>query len=181
MILTGPAIAVAHAQGQITIEPFREDQLGPNSYDFTLGERCKIYENIELDAAKDNPTRDLTLDAKGMLLEPGRIYLVNTAEIIGSSHFVPIIRGRSSVGRLGLFVHITADLIDIGSHNQLTLQLTAMQPVRVYAGMRIGQVTFWSVEGAIDHYRGKYQHLQSPASSQSFKEFHQNGQQSSKK
>jgi dCTP deaminase len=181
MILTGTAIAAAHERGEITIEPFCEDRIGPNSYDFTLGERCKIYQNTELDAAKDNPTRDLIVDNNGILLEPSRIYLFNTAEIIGSSHYVPIIRGRSSVGRLGLFVHITADLIDIGSCNQLTLQLTAMQPVHIYPGMLIGQVTFWRVEGPIEHYRGKYQNLQSPSSSQSFKEFNLHGQKSIEK
>lgn len=181
MILTGAAITAACATGEITIEPFCEDHVGPNSYDFTLGIRCKVYENSELDAAKDNPTRDFIVNSDGIVLEPGRIYLFNTAEIIGSSHFVPIIRGRSSVGRLGLFVHITADLIDIGSCNQLTLQLTAVQPVHVYPGMLIGQVTFWCVEGAIDHYRGKYQNLQSPSSSQSFKEFILHGQQSIEK
>jgi dCTP deaminase len=178
MILTGTAIAAARARGEITIEPFSENHVGPNSYDFTLGERCKIYKNIELDAAKENLTDDLFVDRTGIQLAPGRIYLFNTAEIIGSSHFVPIIRGRSSVGRLGLFVHITADLINIGSLNQLTLQLTAMQPVRVYPGMLIGQVTFWQVEGEIEHYRGKYQGVQSPASSQSYTEFNHNGQQS---
>ena len=171
MILTGTAIAAARAKGEITIEPFSADQIGPNSYDFRLGRRCKTYRNVELDAAEDNPTDDIIADSSGILLQPGRVYLFNTEEIIGSSHFVPIIRGRSSVGRLGLFINITADLIDIGSRNQLTLQLTAMQPVRVYPGMRIGQVTFWCVEGEIDHYRGMYQDLQSPSSSQSFRQF----------
>ena len=76
---------------------------------------------------------------------------------MGSDSFVPIIRGRSSFARLGLFIHVTADLIDIGSHNQWTLQLHCVQPLRLYAGMHVGQVTFWTVKGEIVLYSGKYQ------------------------
>ena len=90
---------------------------------------------------------------------------------MGSKHFVPIIRGRSSVGRLGIFINITADLIDIGSINQWTLQLHAIAPVRVYPGMLIGQVTFWVPEGPIDLYTGKYGTLPSPVASLSYLEF----------
>lgn len=128
--------------GRITIDPFDDALVGPNSVDFRLGDR-KVYRDRVLDAAIDNPTEDLPVPPEGIPLDPARVYLFNTLERIGSATYVPIIRGRSSVGRLGVFTNITADLIDLGSINQLTLQMHAVIPARVYPGMRIGQVTFW--------------------------------------
>lgn len=165
MILTGPEIAAARARGEIVIEPFDEDQLGPNSYDFRLGERARWYTAAILDARGQNPTESAPISENGMLVTPDRLILCNTHETMGSDHFVPIIRGRSSTGRLGLFIDITADLIDLGSVNQWTLQLHAVMPVRIYPGMLIGQVTFWRPEGLIRLYRGKYQGRQSPVES----------------
>src|SRR5437868_5562402 len=145
MILTGSAIHEAVKLGDISISPFDPDQLSPNSYDFRLGGRCKVYRNAELDCATENPTDNVPFGDDGLLLQPRRLYLFNTHEEIGSERYVPIIRGRSSVGRLGVFIDITADLIDLGSIGQLTLQLYAVVPVRVYPLMLIGQVTFWQV------------------------------------
>jgi dCTP deaminase len=129
-----------------------------------------VYKERYLDSAKENPTIDLEFDRCGLLLEPERVYLFNSDEVIGSTQYVPIIRGRSSIGRLGVFIHITADLIDIGSINQVTLQLHAVSPVRVYPGMLIGQVTFWVVEGKICLYSGKYASVQSPCASLAFRD-----------
>jgi dCTP deaminase len=168
MILTGSAIEAAVKKGDIVIEPFNKVQLAPNSYDFRLGNRCKVYRDYELDSAKENPTEEVEFTDDGLLLDPRKLYLFNTAERMGSNRYVPIIRGRSSVGRLGIFIDITADLIDIGSINQWTLQLHAVMPARVYPGMMIGQVTFWCVEGEINLYSGKYGHLDSPVPSLSF-------------
>lgn len=166
MILTGKAIESEVALGRIRIDPFRPGQVSPNSYDFLLGPMLKRYRNYTLDCRKENTTVEIPLGVNGHVLEPGRIYLGHTFEIMGSDHYVPIIRGRSSTARLGLFVHVTADMIDIGSHNQWTLQLYAVQPVRVYPMMRIGQVTFWKPQGDIVLYTGKYQGSRGPWSSQ---------------
>jgi len=168
MILTGEAIHCAVKSGEITIDPFDRRQLNPNSYDFRLGCRCKVYEELVLDSAADNPCKDILVDQSGLVLKPDRVYLFNSEETIGSNTFVPIIRGRSSTGRLGLFVHITADLIDLGSVNQLTLQLHCVIPMRVYPGMLIGQVTFWTTHGSKVFYEGKYKGLSSPAPSLSY-------------
>lgn len=168
MILTGPQIASGVRERHIVIRPFRKSQLGPNSYDFRLGNRCCIYTGRTLDSAKENKTKALIIPKSGLLLHPGKIYLVNTEETMGSTRFVPIIRGRSSVGRLGLFIDITADLIDLGSINQWTLQLHAVQSVRIYPGMLIGQVTFWSTFGRRVQYNGKYRQHSSPVPSLSF-------------
>ena len=147
------------------IRPFRKRQLTPNAYDFTLGNRCCIYTAKTLDAAAKNNIRTFTIPPEGIILLPNRVYLVNTEETMGSNRFVPIIRGRSSIGRLGIFIDITADLIDLGSINQWTLQLHAVQPVRVYPQMLIGQVTFWRTFGRRIQYSGKYFHLKSPVPS----------------
>jgi len=168
MILTGSAIRDAVTRGEIVIDPFDPQQLGPNSYDFRLGNRCRIYRDYELDAARENPTLELPFPPDGILLQPTRLYLVNTLERMGSNRYVPIIRGRSSVGRLGIFIHITSDLIDIGSINQWTLQLHTIGAVRIRPGMLIGQVTFWSVRGQVSFYSGKYADRESPVPSLSY-------------
>lgn len=168
MILTGPQIESAIELGDIIIQPFRRRQLAPNSYDFRLGDRCCVYTGEILDAAKENSTRTFTIPKSGLVLKPDRIYLINTQETMGSKRYVPIIRGRSSVGRLGIFIDITADLIDLGSINQWTLQLHAVHPVRVYSGMLIGQVTFWRTYGRRVQYNGKYSKHQSPVASMSY-------------
>ena len=171
MILTGPQIHASVEEGDIVIRPFREHQLAPNAYDFRLGNRCCVYVAETLDAAVENETRTFTIPRQGVILQPTCLYLINTEETMGSSRFVPIIRGRSSVGRLGIFINITADLIDLGSINQWTLQLHAVQPVRVFPGMLIGQVTFWRTYGRRIQYAGKYSRLQSPVPSLSYLDY----------
>jgi dCTP deaminase len=171
MILSGGAIKSAVACGDIVIDPFNEKQLGPNSYDFRLGDRCKTYNQAILDAARKNAVTEISIPAAGLLLTPGRVYLVNTFEVMGSSCYVPIIRGRSSIGRLGLFIDVTADLIDLGSVNQWTLQLAPVLPIRVFPQMLVGQVTFWVVQGRPRLYSGKYGQHQSPIESLSYIDF----------
>jgi dCTP deaminase len=90
------------------------------------------------------------------VLQPGELYLGHTVEEVGSDLYVPLLFGRSSVGRLGLFVEITAPIGDLGFHGQWTLMLTPTRPLRVYPGMKIGQVMFFVSAGAMDLYRGKY-------------------------
>ncbi|MBI5102393.1 MAG: dCTP deaminase [Nitrospirae bacterium] len=172
MILTGQQIAKEYDLGRIDIRPFNQTHLSPNSYDFRLGPVIKRYKNYILDCKKDNPTIELPFPVSGLVLEPGWIYLGHTMEIMGSDYYVPIIRGRSSTARLGLFIHVTADIIDIGSHNQWTLQLHAVQPVRIYPDMLIGQVTFWRPEGSIELYSGKYQGSMGPWGSQIHRDFY---------
>lgn len=171
MILSGSSIKASVGRGDIMISPFCEDQVNPNSYDFRLGEKILEYKEHVLDSARDNPTVESVIPRTGLLLESDRIYLGHTFETMGSKVYVPIIRAKSSIARLGLFIHVTADLIDIGSVNQWTLQLHAVQPVVIYPHMLIGQVTFWEVRGAVDLYRGKYQHSRGPMPSQSYRDF----------
>jgi dCTP deaminase len=174
MILTGNEILRSTENKKIIIDPFNISQLNPNSYNFTLGNRLVIYNNYILDTKKNNESREIIIPENGITLAVGTIYLGHTLEVIGSNYFVPIIRGRSSIGRLGLFINITADLIDIGSINQLTLQLNAVQPVTIYPGMQIGQVTFWQPLGEIKKYEGRYKESAGPVASKMYLDFDKN-------
>lgn len=175
MILTGSKIKEKVLSKQIIIEPFSPDQINPNSYDFRLGKTLKIYKNLLIDPKKENQTETIEIPREGYVLQPSILYLGHTAEVMGSNFYVPIIRGRSSIGRIGLFVHITADLIDIGSINQWTLQMHCVQPIRIYSEMLIGQVTFWTVKGEIIPYQGKYQGSRGPTASKIHCDFSSHG------
>ena len=171
MILTGPKIESEVKNGNIIITPFNQDQINPNSYDFRIGSKLLVYKDKILDTRNDNETIEIDIPSEGYVLQPDKLYLGHTIEIVGSNKFVPIVRGKSSTGRVGLFIHITAELIDIGYIGQYTLMLHAVQPVRIYPNMRIGQVTFWKTLGKIVLYDGKYQKGNGPQSSQVFKDF----------
>lgn len=171
MILSGKQIEQEVRSGRIHIEPFNSGQVNPNSYNFTLGDTILTYTDEILDVKKQNKYTIQPIPPEGMVLQPDTLYLAHTHEVMGSELYVPIMRGRSSIGRIGIFINITADLIDIGSINQWTLQIHAVQPVRVYPGMLIGQVTFWEITGDISLYAGKYQGSRGPMASQIYKDF----------
>jgi dCTP deaminase len=174
MILTGPRITKEVKSGSIIIRPFEAQQVNPNSYDFRLGDTLLVYKRKTLDTKRANETKVVKVPEKGLVLRPDKLYLGHTIEVVGSDKYVPILRGKSSTGRVGLFIHITADLIDIGFVGQFTLMLHAVQPVKIYPGMRIGQVTFWRPTGAVSLYKGKYQGSEGPVASQVYKDFNQN-------
>lgn len=171
MILTGKAIDECVKQGEIVIEPYNAKNLNPNSYNFHLGEYILVYKNRILDSKQPQPTERIEIPDEGLVLYPDRIYLGSIMERMGSDKYVPIFNGRSSTGRLGLFIHITAGLIDIGSINNWTLMMHAVQPVRIYKGMPIGHVTFWKTYGDINLYDGKYKGSIGPMESQIWKDF----------
>jgi dCTP deaminase len=149
MILTGKEILKCVNNGTIVISPFDQKNLQANSYDFHIDNMLKVYKEDVLDAQNVNDMEEIIIPENGLLLNPNQIYIGKTQEVIGSNNYVPIIKGRSSTGRLGIFVNITADLIDLGSIKQCTLMLNSVLPVKIYPNMPIGQVTFWSVEGEI--------------------------------
>jgi dCTP deaminase len=153
MILTGPEIRAAHAAGDISIEPFDPAKIGPNGYDYHLGDSLI---RIDSDAGGRLSSASHEIPKQGLLLEPGCLYLGSTHERIGSHVYAMTLLGRSSVGRLGIFLNVTADLGHVGSDSHWTLELSVVQPVYVYAGMCIGQVAFWEVEGARAIYDGRY-------------------------
>ncbi|MFG1705415.1 dCTP deaminase [Nonomuraea sp. M3C6] len=172
MILTGPEITAAAHDGRIRISPFNAEQVNPNSYNVRLGPTLLTYTEPIIDAHRPNPTKPVTIDDRGHVLQPEELYLGHTLEEIGSDSFVPLLFGRSSVGRLGLFVEITAPIGDIGFHGQWTLMLSPVRPLRVYPGMKIGQIMFFVSLGVIDPYRGKYQDAAGPQPSRYWRELH---------
>ncbi|MBI0421283.1 dCTP deaminase [Acinetobacter sp. ACIN00229] len=166
MILTGQQIILERSLQRITIEPFDVEKITTNSFDLLLGDELIEYIDEILDPKKKNEVRRVQFDENGeYFLKKGSFVLGHSNEIVGSNHYVPIIHARSSVARLGLFVHVTADLIDIGSIGQVTFQLFATQSVVLKRGMKIGQVSFWVPHGEISLYRGKYHNSIGPQAS----------------
>ncbi len=156
-ILTGAEIRKQWAEGRIVIDPYNPAHVGPNSVDVTLAHELQVYYVGEcLDMRKDNPTGPLTVPPEGLVLRPRVLYLASTVERVGSDHYVTYIDGRSSVGRLGIQIHMTAGRGDLGFKNRWTLEIEVVHPVRVYAGSRIGQATFHTVEGDVQLYTGRY-------------------------
>lgn len=163
MILTKSEIVKQVTQGHIVIDPFDAKLVNPNSYNYHLGETLIELDDLVIDPATSTSGTTLRLDDTGFVLVPGRVYLGSTQERIGSDRFVTSLIGRSSVGRLGLFVQITADLGNLGAKHQWTLELTVVQPLRIYPGMHIGQVSFWETEGSRSQlYAGKYRQQTGP-------------------
>ena len=158
MILTGNKIREEVLKGNINIEPYEEKLLNPNSYNYRLDKT--IYEVLDeiIDPKKKTNIKKIELTDDGYVLMPNKLYLASTYEKIGSSKYVTQLIGRSSVGRLGLFLQVTAPLGHVGCNHCWTLELRVVQPLKVYPKMRIGQVTFWRISGkkTLNYKNGKY-------------------------
>ena len=157
MVLSGREIQ-RNLGDRIVIDPFVPGQLNPNSYNLRLDRTLRVYDNHELDMRTENTSREVEIPEDGLLLEPHRLYLGRTVEYTATDGFVPMLEGCSSVGRLGLFVHITAGFGDVGFRGYWTLEMFCVQPVRIYAGVQICQVFYHTIEGDYEPYTsGKYQ------------------------
>ncbi|MEY3421318.1 MAG: hypothetical protein RIR48_1610 [Bacteroidota bacterium] len=155
MILSDQEIKKSIEDGNIVIKPYRPDCLGTNSYDVHLSKWLAVYENHELDARKHNKIRYIEIGPEGFVLIPGTLYLGVTEEYTETHHAVPFLEGKSSVGRLGIDIHATAGKGDVGFCNTWTLEISCVQPVRVYAGMPVGQLIYFKVDGDIINYYNK--------------------------
>lgn len=149
MILSDAEILEAIAQGHIVIEPFHKGCLGSNSYDVHLGKYLATYKDPVLDARKHNQVEHFEIPDSGFVLQPGHLYLGVTQEYTETFEYVPFLEGKSSVGRLGIDIHATAGKGDVGFCNHWTLEISASVPVRVYAGMPVGQLIYFTVEGEV--------------------------------
>lgn len=157
MILSGHEIR-AHLGGQLVIDPFDERLLNPNSYNLTLHDELLVYEEIVLDMRQPNRIRRIQIPPQGLVLNPNQLYLGRTRERTETRGFVPMIEGRSSIGRLGLFVHVTAGFGDIGFRGYWTLEMFAVQPIRIYAHVPICQIFYHEIRGNYTEYASdKYQ------------------------
>lgn len=171
MILSGKEIKRQLGTG-INIEPFNESQLNPNSYNLSLFNELLTYDNEVLDMKTPNPATRLTIPEEGLLLEPNKLYLGRTNEHTETSKFVPMLEGRSSIGRLGLFIHVTAGFGDVGFSGFWTLEIFCVQPIRIYPNVEICQIFYHSIEGEYDLYKsGKYQNNKGIQPSLLYKDF----------
>ncbi len=157
MILSGTEIE-KRLGSDILIEPFDPERLNPNSYNLTLHNELMVYEELVLDMAKPNRVRRLEIPPEGIVLNPNQLYLGRTSEKTTTHNLVPQIEGRSSIGRLGLFVHVTAGFGDVGFSGYWTLEMFAVQPVRIYPGVPICQIFYHELTGEVHEYSSKYQH-----------------------
>lgn len=113
MILSG--LEIKNKLGMdIVIEPFEKKFLNPNSYNLRLYNELLIYEEDILDMKKPNKTKSIIIPEDGLILEPGTLYLGRTYEYTKTERYVPMLEEHSSIGRLGLFVHVTAGFGDVG-------------------------------------------------------------------
>ncbi len=151
MILTDIQILQAIDKGDIVIMPFDRAGLGTNSYDVHLAPYLAVYKDDILDARLHNEIIHLEIGPEGFVILPGELYLGVTTEYTETHCAVPFLEGKSSVGRLGIDIHATAGKGDVGYCNTWTLEISCVKPVRIYAGMPIGQLIYFSVEGDIEN------------------------------
>ena len=157
MVLSGHEIK-RQLGDSIIIDPFDESRLNPNSYNLTLHDELMVYEELVLDMRKANRVRRTAIPPEGFVLQPNQLYLGRTVERTETHGLVPMIEGRSSIGRLGLFVHVTAGFGDVGFCGYWTLEMFAIQPVRIYAGVAICQIFYHDILGSYTEYQSdKYQ------------------------
>jgi dCTP deaminase len=152
MILTDKEILKSIEDGNIVISPYDPDCLGTNSYDVHLSRNFAVYDSRELDAKVHNKVTHFEIGPEGFVLQPGTLYLGATEEYTETHHTVPFLEGKSSIGRLGIDIHATAGKGDVGFCNHWTLEISCVQPVRIYPGMPIGQLIYFKVEGDINNY-----------------------------
>lgn len=173
MILSGKMIKEMIGK-EIIIDPFDDRKLNTNGYNLSLNNKLVIYENCILDMKAINKTKEILIPENGFILQPGQLYLGSTVERTCTNQFMPIIEGRSSVARLGIFVHITAGLGEAGFDGRWTLELTCVKPVRIYPYVEICQIYFHEVIGKIELCRSnKYQNSTEAIPSKLYKELNE--------
>jgi dCTP deaminase len=173
VILTGKEIE-KRLGTDIIISDFNKDRLNPNSYNLRLHHVLATYKTIvvtmpdgrggyetiktPIDLKKNNPVEELIIPDSGLVLEPGKLYLGRTIEYTETSNLVPMLEGRSSLARAGIFIHATAGFGDIGFKGTWTLEISVVQPVRIYPNMEVCQIYYHTLLGDIEEYKSsKYQ------------------------
>jgi dCTP deaminase len=171
MILSGKEIE-KRLNKQIFIEPYTSKQLNPNSYNLKLHNKLLVYDHYELDMKRENTAHEIIIPEEGLLLETNKLYLGRTLEHTRTEGLVPMLEGRSSVGRLGMFIHVTAGFGDIGFSGFWTLEIFCVQPIHIYPGVEICQIYYHDINGEYDTYKsGKYQNNKDIQPSMLYKDF----------
>ena len=171
MILSGLEIE-KNLGKNIIIEPFSRSQLNSNSYNVRLHNKLLVYKEKTLDMKKPNETKEIIISDKGFKLEPNELYLGRTMEYTTTKNFVPMIEGRSSIGRLGIFIHITAGFGDVGFSGYWTLEIFCIKPIIIYPNVEIAQLYYHTIDGEYEEYSsGKYQNNTDVQPSMLYKDF----------
>ncbi len=160
MILAGTQIDAEIAAGNITISPFSEEHVNSKGYDYHLGDKIRAFSHVVDGCSQFGDA--IEVPPSGLVLEPNTLYLGHTFEEIGSCKFAMSLTGRSSLGRLGMFVQLAANLGHTGASHCWTLEICVVKPLRIYPRLKVGQVSFWSNCGEIDPYRGQYARVSEP-------------------
>ena len=156
-MLSGEEILREIEEGNIVIKPFDKKLINPNSYNLHLGKELLVYTDEVLDSKKENRTKRIEIPPEGLVLEPNTLYLGRTVEFTDTSKYVPMLNGRSSIGRLGITIHVTAGFGDVGFKGTWTLEIFCIKPVRIYPNMEICQICYYPVVGDKNiKYQGKY-------------------------
>lgn len=150
MILSDKQILEEIDLGTIVIRPFQRRYLGSNSYDVHLGEWFAMYNEEILDCRHHNKVHYFKIPKEGLILVPSKLYLGVTYEYTETHRHVPFLEGKSSIGRLGIDIHATAGKGDVGFCNTWTLEMSVRQPVKIYAGMPIGQLIYFEISGEVE-------------------------------
>ncbi len=171
MILSGKEIQKRLGK-DIIIEPFDRKKINPNSYNLSLHNELLVYENSALDMKEEHKTRTVIIPNNGITLEPNKLYLGRTVEYTETYNLVPMLEGRSSIGRLGLFIHITAGFGDVGFKGFWTLEMFSIHPIKIYPGIEVCQIYYHEILGEIENYSSdKYQNNKGIQPSLLFKDF----------
>jgi len=186
MILSGEQIREYIRQGRILIEPFDERLIGPSQVDLRLGSKFRIFRATNLvDPSDKNSVEENTelVDTKGkpFVIQPGQLILGVTLEKVAvPNDLVASIEGRSSIARMGVFIHISSGHVNPGSGSRdpipVTLEILNMNPapVKLYPSMRICQLLFYTMDRAVsrgyDEIGGKYSGKLEPSGSMVFED-----------
>jgi dCTP deaminase len=172
MILSGLEIEKRIKKGDIEITPFEESLLNPNSYNLRLYNKLLVYTDFPLDMKKPQNTKEIVIPESGLVIQPGTLYLGRTFEHTVTKNLVPMIQGRSSVGRLGIYIHVTAGFGGVGFNGYWTLEIECIHPVKIYPITKICQIYYHTIKGDYLSYDGgRYQNNKGIQPSLLYKDF----------
>lgn len=165
MILTGAQIEREVQLKKICIEPFDPTCVNPNSYNYHLDTTLVHVLTLDVENGNISHGERISIPPQGFVLTPGELYLGSTMEKIGSEFYTTSLIGRSSMGRLGMFLQISANLGHQTICHHWTLEIRSCLPLRVFGGQVIGQVSFWEPFGECRPYNGFYANYNEPTMS----------------
>ena len=150
----------------------KNDNIQNNFIEVTLGDSIKVYDAPFLNVTEDTPTREIIIPQEGLMLKPNELYLGRTLEYTKTKKYVPMIEGRSSIGRLGIFIHITAGFGDVGFAGYWTLEIFCIKPIIIYPNVEIAQLYYHTIDGEYEEYTSsKYQNNTDVQPSMLYKDF----------